>query len=590
MKRILIYLIATVCVSCFQTQAAIKFKPETLRTTSTQSHKDVVDAVGQLISQDITAMHITWPEAANDNVAAIEVVFYGLPPEELDKIQFSTTPGDIIRVDRQTKSGVSATLFVPLNASSVSLTHPEFGEDKMEIDRIMMPKTLYRVEAELEALHNVVINAAADPGVPVLVTFGKYGQKNSPATFENIPNGKYPLTIGAGTSQRTDTVTVDVEHTYFDFKGNPTLDLRHKSNVALKTKGEKNTKFYVDEEYVGVGEEVSAVLTYGPHVIRAEINKDKYDERPVTVDAKTQQIFLAPQARKTLEFVGLYNGHPVSTQLLVPRGLSSGFKASHQMRLLADNQQLTVELADDAGHKGKKSIKITENMPVDHQVKLQSGRAMVWPWESDYKTAKWGWEVSYVTKQISISGYADEDSEKFSTAWNGVWDDGFNHWLHGFRTGFHFQPAFKFGLGMYTGLFVEFYFSHNSEGIEEYKDYVEIDMSIPLHILYQFPLGRKVAVGFHTGPSFNWSLSGVYSNGLFKDEAESDTYKVDFGEEPYPKSFSCNWDFALWLRLGPVYLSGTVSKGMNDLGCFPDFGRESKSSMKKYILGVSFVF
>lgn len=593
MKRIIAYLLATAIA--FGANAAIKIKKDTFKEVSSQHHGQIVDEHQQLISKDLTAMHISWPTDAAGNLrelAAVEFVFFGLPPEELDKIQFTASPTEIERVVRQTTNGMTATLFVPVDTKEIKLTHPQFGSDSIHIEKSLWPQTLYRTEAELEALHTVTFKADADPGVQtVLVTFGNFGQKVSPATFENVPNGTYPLVVGAGTIQRKSDVTVGVTSTRFDSDNTPALDLRHRTEVVLKTKGDKNTQWFVDGEKVGEGDEVRCVMTYGPHNVRAEINKDKYDERSENIDAKKKQIWLSPQARKTLEFSGLYNGQPVATRMILPTGEGNLFVPNHKKTFPADKQEIIVALEDAKGHKGKKSLKVTENTNIEQKIKLKSGRAMVWPWESDYKTAIGGWEVSYVTKQIAISGHVDEeDDKKIETSWNGVWGNGFNHWLHGVRTGFHIQPAFKFGLGLYTGVFGEFYFSHNDNDDEKFKDYLEIDISAPLHILYQFPLGRKIAVGFHTGPSFNWSVSGVMSESLLDTDENSDSEHITFGEAPYPKAFSVNWDFSLWLRFGPISFSGTVSKGMSDLGCFPEFGYNAKSVMKKYILGLSIVF
>lgn len=595
MKRIIVYLL--VAIITLGADAAIKIKKETFKAISSQHNGRIVDDKGGLLSKDLTAMHLTWPTDNSGKqleVAAVKVIFYGLPAEELSKIHFSASPDEIVRLDPQVSGGVAATLFVPLNTKSIKFEHPRFGSDSIKIEKELWGRTLYSVDAELEALHKVIITAAADPGLPVSVTLGDFGQKQSPATFEDIPNGKYKVVVGAGTTQKSSELTVDVTHTHFDYNNNVNLDLRHKKEVSLRTKGDKNTKWFVDDQLVGTGEDVKYLMPYGPHTVKAEVDADKYDERVVNVNEDLKQVFLSPQARKTLEFSGLYNGKPVETRVIEPASMGGSFAPNHQVRLLADKQNFTIALEDNLGHKGKTTLKIVEKMPIDHQIKLKSGRVMVWPWESDYQTAKWGFELSYVTKQINVSSVVDEeDSRKIETSWNGVWIDGFNQWLHGFRAGFHFQPAFKFGLGMYTGLFVEFYYSKNdseSSGYDEYKHYFEVDLSMPLHILYQFPLGRKIAVGFHTGPSFNWNLYGCYSDHFMSTEENNSTEEVKFGEAPYPKAFSMNWDFALWLRLGPVYLSGAVSKGMNDLGCFPDFGINAKSSMKKYVTGISFVF
>lgn len=593
MKRILLCAVAAAVFSLVNA-GPIRIKKETFKVTSSLSNDTVVDANGQLVNRNLTAMHIAWPTTSTGqvrDVAAIEIKFSGLPAEELDKIHFSAKPGEPVRVERNTAYGVTATVFVPGNTDAVSLYHPRFGSDTIVMPIFLRPRTLYSVEAELEALHKVEVKAAADPGLVPMITLGDFGQKPSPAIFDNVPNGVYRITVGAGTDQNSTEVAVDIRNTDFDYQTFKDLDLRHKRNVTFKTKGDKNTNYYLDGEYVGTGEEVTAVVPFGPHSVKAEINKDKYDERAIEVDANTDRIFFAPQARKTLEFVGLYNGHAVPTSIISATGVNApaGYSTSHQLRLPADNQSFTITLSDEGGHKGKKSLKITEKMPVDHQIKLQSGRAFVWPWESEYRTAKWGWEFSYVTKQIVVSGESDDDSVNIETGWNGVWSDGFNHWLHGIRTGFHFQPAFKFGLGLYTGLFGEFYLSSTKDESSDFKDYFEFDLSIPLHILYQFPLGKKIAVGFHTGLGFNWSLAGTYYED-FGSTYETDKENVEFGEPPYPKAFSINWDFALWLRLGPIYLSGTVSKGMSDLGCFPDFGLNAKSVMKKYIVGASVVF
>lgn len=177
-----------------------------------------------------------------------------------------------------------------------------------------------------------------------------------------------------------------------------------------------------------------------------------------------------------------------------------------------------------------------------------------------------------------------------------MWDNGFDHWLHGFRTGFHAQPTLKFGLGFYTGLFFEFYFSGTDMGLGDggvYDKYFEADMSIPLHALYQFTLGEKFAIGFHTGPTFNWAMHGVYYDILMPDENDEDNLEdiSDFwGEDWAPNRVNFTWDFGLYIRWKWMTISGTLGSGLTDNKMHTEFGKGAKTVMNKRVLAFSFAF
>lgn len=550
------------------------------------------------------AYHMNWPEpvkGVEQQQAMVLLNWIGLPPEELNNITVTLDQGLPISVQSQTSGNVQTWIFVPLSTKSVILTHPRYGTATIYLKK-MNQHDIWSMPVILDQMVNIQIRPLIDYDRSVRVTIknddGDERTAMTPATFSDVMPGNYNVRFvidGHGYNRR-----INVNNTQTMF-GGADFDFRNFKDVTFES-SDRGATIFVDDIMIGSGNSVTHRLPYGSHKVVASVNANRKDEKTIDVNKDSEStIYLSPTETRTFEVVGLYDGQPVETKINVSGLSKDRYDAysslrSHSFTLPATGGKPYRFEVSYGSRKGHKDISITPGMATRQEIKINADRRMVWPWEREYEAANFGWEFSWVSKQYSTSGHLMDDSDiKTSVKENGVWDNGFDHWLHGFRTGFHAQPTLKFGLGFYTGLFFEFYFSGTDMGLGDgsYDKYFEADMSIPFHALYQFTLGKKLAIGFHTGPTFNWAMHGVYYDKFMPGEDDEDNLEdiSDFWDEDWaPNRVNFTWDFGLYIRWKWMTISGTISRGMTDNKMHTEFGEDAKTVMNKRVLAFSIAF
>lgn len=574
--------------------------------TSQDSLKRVSHIVTAAESQNImtegastTSQHIDWPRSYTGSQAMLVINWAGIPPEDIADVNVKLSNDiDPIQVSTITTGVPQTWIFLPCKTKEVTLDHPRYGSTRIFLSS-MMDKDVWTVPVMMDTPMNIQLNPATDYGKSVRAKLifsesRKEETKMTPAIFEKVVPGTYDVEFAVDGRIHSGKITVTPTKTVF---GNESFDFRNFKNVTIEST--EKAMIYIDDIPQGEHTVISSRLPYGSHTIKAVINNNRKDERLVEVNNESETtIYLSPIETRTFEVVGLFNGTPVETTVNVPR--LEGFtydstpRKTHTFTLPAIGAKPYTYYLYYNGRSAKKSISVTPGMATVHELKFKADRNVVWPWQRDYSPAKHGWEFSWVSKQYSTSGYmSDDDNVKTTMKENGVWDNGSDHWLHGIRTGYHAQPSFKFGLGLYTGIFIEAYFSSSDEGIGDFDKYFELDMSIPLHLLYQFPLGNKFCIGFHTGPSFNWAMHGRYYDKFLPNQNDNDNEEdyTDFWDEPWaPKRVNFTWDFGLFIRWKALSISGIISKGLTDNKMHSDLWRDSRTVMNKRIAGISLVF
>ena len=216
-------------------------------------------------------------------------------------------------------------------------------------------------------------------------------------------------------------------------------------------------------------------------------------------------------------------------------------------------------------------------MSVEQCFKISARNSFVWPWQREYDAAPVGLGLSYVYKQLVTKGEGEKLKE------NGIWEDGQDKYLHGVQVGLHFQPCFSFGLGLYTGLFYEFYYSSNDK--YDYDKFMEHCLYMPIHAYYRIPFSRSVALSVHGGLGLSYAFYGV----ICAKESYVDDITDFYGEDGVPKRFNLTADIAAGLRLGPILLSFQYSKGINDHKSYEAMG-DYKTTQNKYSIGLSYMF
>ena len=172
----------------------------------------------------------------------------------------------------------------------------------------------------------------------------------------------------------------------------------------------------------------------------------------------------------------------------------------------------------------------------------------------------WGFSVGYVQKQWVASN--NEGREKM-----GFWED--SKLIHGVQAGFRFEPYAKFGLGLNTGIFYEFYYSKsktmNVDGYDVYGELMEHALYMPLHLCYRLRFKEFQIFAFGgAGADFGLANSMKLRYEGTKDVGyeSSNTYETE--DSPDWKRFNASYEFGGGLRFKAVQATFTMSKGFLD--------------------------
>ncbi len=173
----------------------------------------------------------------------------------------------------------------------------------------------------------------------------------------------------------------------------------------------------------------------------------------------------------------------------------------------------------------------------------------------------WGFSFGYVQKQWVASD--DEDREKM-----GFWED--SKLIHGVQAGVRFEPYARFGLGLNTGLFYEFYYSKSKtmlvDGYNVYGELMEHALYMPLHLCYRLRLGDFQIFAFggagaDFGVANSMKLKFDGSNEVGYDA--SNIYETE--DSPDWKRFNASYEFGGGLRYKAMQATFTMSKGFLDM-------------------------
>lgn len=219
-------------------------------------------------------------------------------------------------------------------------------------------------------------------------------------------------------------------------------------------------------------------------------------------------------------------------------------------------------------------------MDVEQEFKIPARNSFVWPWQREYDASPVGFSMGYVTKQWVTSGEGARLKED-------VWGRE-NKRLHGLQVGLHFQPCFSWGLGLYSGLFYEYYMSWNEEMKEQgYMDHFqEHCLYMPIHAYYRLPFANKVALAIHGGIGLDYGLYASFSSTEYENSEPSTEY---YGLDGWPNRFNASAEIGVGFRVGKIQVNAQYSKGLSDHKFYSDQG-EFKTIQNKLSLTISWMF
>lgn len=545
--------------------------------TNTQSKAQMVfsndfhDASGQL--GNLTAHFITektWTDMNGEIGAIVRIKVTGMSVSEMSKLKVIGSANASVH-DTQFLENEQEWI-VPLSKGTnmwLEMSHPTYGKST----RLSLPKLKEKGMYDVTLVNNrtttIVVHSLPD-GADVYLDGNHHGK--TPCEISEQRFGKHDLKLMYGS--KTKEVKIDVEegHTFFD-----DFDFRERRNINIIS-SEDNTTIYIDNQLIGQAPIHNYEVLVGPHTFKAirtgskGYNDTQIDEQTIDISSQTE-IKLYPIKKGNVQVLTRYAGKPVYAELVVDNKDKYTSEPSYKVNLPYGTHSFRVS------YNGKSKEKfINVNKPEQTQVfKLSAKNDVVWPWQREYDIAPVGFSLAYVYKQLVTTGEGQKLKE------SGVWPDGKGKTLKGMQAGLHFQPCFKFGLGLYTGLFYELYVSTSKK--YDYDMFIEHCAYVPVHLYYRIPFGRKVALSVHGGLGFNYVIHGAYSA---KDEDIED-YTDFYEEDGFPKKFNMAMEVGAGLRLGAFQLNFQYGKGLNDHKSYSSQG-DFKTIQNKYTFGVSYMF
>lgn len=262
-----------------------------------------------------------------------------------------------------------------------------------------------------------------------------------------------------------------------------------------------------------------------------------------------------PENRKDIE--ELYNKYANNTVTSGNNeGTSSNISSSNSN--IHINNSTTYTTNNSSNHNS-----INNNYSNHHNSSYSSRRKYRRPFncpDENYHQA--GFSIGYVQKQWA---YETEDgTEKF-----GYWED--SKAIHGIQAGFRIEPLFKYGFGLDTGLYYEFYYSKSKaldyEG-EEYKPSLEEHvLYLPVHLEYRLNFSKNFQLFFYGGVGLDYGLSAkIKTNNDNLDYDENNAYKNSEW-----KRFNASLEYGGGMRICNIQINFTMANGLINMSKDSDY-------------------
>lgn len=228
-----------------------------------------------------------------------------------------------------------------------------------------------------------------------------------------------------------------------------------------------------------------------------------------------------------------------------------------------------------ASYTSHQSTTTTSTSSNNYRTKTQRGFNMPYPDEG-----RFGISVGYVQKQWAIK--EDGVGETIKT---GYWDD--TKQLSGIQAGLRVEPLFKYGFGIDTGLYYEYYYSKSKptsyDGIEFEPSISEHSLYLPVHLEYRFNFCKAFQLFFYGGIGLDYVLSAK-----IKTNDEDLSYdKDDAYENASLKKFNTSLEYGGGFRINGVQVNLTLTNGL--LNIYKESDAEIKQS-KNLMCNLSYMF
>ena len=536
-----------------------------------QSEEEGTNLLSQLIKN--------WSSSSDgeSDCALIRVKLENIPTTEAMKLSFSTASHSFVRVekdDKERRITQSHEIWLwsdPKGDTFIKATTSDNNTDTYTINETLKPKGVYEITLKSNKTVSVFVETLPTSGVVVALENGLSAV--TPAPIHNVSLGKHTLTISYNGREYYKEI-IDVTETNVKFGS---YDLREKKHVTFTSEPSKATVRLWGEGFNG--EEIGVTpltkeLPYGNYKAQVYLSPTEVDEKNFSVGANSaEQFAFEPIKKKKFEVFATYGGRKVDASLYIDGKQAGSYESSYKLEYpLGKKYEMEMSYM---GNSKKRTIKVSEGMNPMQEFKISARKSFVWPWQREFDPTIGGVSMGYVTKQWVSTGGGAKYKEN-------IWGDE-NKSMHGMQMGVYFTPALQCGLGLYTGLFYELYFSSTDDSDwEPYTEFMEHSLYLPVHAYYRLRLAEKAHIAVHGGIGMDYAVHGSFTD----PDSEYEDYTDFYGEEMFPKRFNLSAEISLELRIKNFGINATYSKGITD----HEFYDGAKTKQNKMSIGIAYMF
>ena len=533
---------------------------------------------------NITAMFMTdgwWKDANGDDAAVIRIKVIDMSVSQMKKLRvkgslnLGLNKKEFLEKEHQWIIAVSAG-----SNMFLEMEHADYGtSSRLNLDGPLKPNTIYDVTLINNKTTTIVVRSIP-AGADVYLDGDNKGK--TPCEIPGQRYGHHNLKLLYGGGSLVQDIEVEEGHTVFD-----KFDFRERAKIKI-TSDPDGADIYVDNIKIGKAPILDYNVILGAHTFRAVLNEQQTDEQSINITKFTTTVDLHPVKKSNVQINTKYGGRPVAATLVVDNEKNYTNSETYNLTLPYGQHNFRVSYA---GRTKEKNLKL--NKPeTGYTFKLSAKNDFQWPWQREFDARVAGFSAGYVSKQIV--------SKNGSTRLK--YDPAFyreSKWLHGMQLGFHFQPAFSWGGGLYFGLFYELYLGHSNEYAgetidDEYSYFTEHSLNIPLHLYYRITLTRNFCVAIHGGMGMDIGLYAFYAGSVLgaTDDSSKELISDYYGEDNYgPKRVNFTADLALSINYKWIGLNAFYSQGLTNHDSIVEWEDGGGSThINKFGLSLSFLF
>lgn len=140
---------------------------------------------------------------------------------------------------------------------------------------------------------------------------------------------------------------------------------------------------------------------------------------------------------------------------------------------------------------------------------------------------------------------------------------GEDKYTNGVQFGIRIDPQFKYGFGINTGLYYEYYFDksqdRNEEGIDYYCRAEEHSLYMPIHLKYSLNFSKWFQLAFYGGVGLDYGISGeIYARSNGETLNSRTQYDAEFDME----RFNASIEYGAAIRVNRFQMNVSMSKGL----------------------------